>query len=169
MAQLLASEGHQVRSVSESPGGGRTADLDVCGAPVEVKSYLALSARSRAPGPHSVFNKLLSAAGQADSVVLVGTGSGLTPQTVRRGISLLAESGRAPALSSVRAVGDGFDMSWMRRPGLALDRPAGGWRIDPGRHRDGVATDHHGGPRAERAPRPATDRARRLQGPGLSL
>lgn len=169
VAELLASEGHQVRSLPESRHGGRKADLDVCGSPVEVKSYLSLSDRRGAPSPQSVFNKLLDAAGQANSVVLVGKGSGLTPQTVRRGMSLLAESGRAPTVSSVRAVGDGFDMSWIRRPGLALDSPAPGRHIDSGRDQRGGATNQHAGPRAGRVPRPATDRGARVQPPGLGL
>lgn len=127
VAQLLAAEGHEVRSLAESRVGGRRPDLEACGRGVEVKSFLAVAERGgRPPSPQSVYNKLVDAAGQADSVVIVGYGSGLTESTVRRGMARYAGDRHAPPLRSVRAVGDGFDLSWARRPertlGAAPDR-----------------------------------------------
>lgn len=119
VARLLAADGHRVRSLPESRTGGRRPDLEVCGSGVEVKSFLPLAERGRPPTPQSVFNKLMNAAGQADSVFLYGAGSGLTPRTVRAGLARLAADGRAPRLSAVRAVGDGFDLAWARGPGIA--------------------------------------------------
>lgn len=119
VAQLLAADGHRVRSLAELPGVGRRPDLDVCGAGVEVKSFLPLADRGRPPSPQSVFNKLVDGAGQADAVILYGRGSGLTPGTVRRGLARLAAEGRAPSLSAVRVVGDGFDLAWVREARLS--------------------------------------------------
>lgn len=117
VAQMLTAEGHEVRSLAESRVGGRRPDLEACGRGVEVKSFLAAAERGgRPPSPQSVYNKLVDAAGQADSVVLVGHGSGLTEATVRRGMARYASDHRAPPLRSVRAVGDGFDLSWARQP-----------------------------------------------------
>ena len=59
-------------------GGARTADLLVCGTPVEVKSWLGQDQRSKIPGTRSVVNKLMQAEGQAATVVLNGRGSGLS-------------------------------------------------------------------------------------------
>lgn len=117
-AVLLAGSGHTVRSLAESRRGGRKADLDVCGTSVEVKSFLPIAERGRPPSPQSVFNKLIDAAGQADAVFLYGRGSGLTAATVRSGLARLADEGRAASLSAVRVVGDGFDLAWMRGPGI---------------------------------------------------
>ena len=123
-ARLLAAEGHEVRSLPESRIGGRRADLEACGRPVEVKSYLPAPERDgRAPSPRSVFNKLVDGAGQADSVVIVGYGSGLTESTARRGMARYATDPKAPPLGTVRVVGDGFDLAWVRRPELG-PRPA---------------------------------------------
>ena len=118
-AVLLSESGHDVRSLAESRRGGRRADLDVCGTTVEVKSFLPIAERGRPPSPQSVFNKLIDAAGQADAVFLYGRGSGLTAATVRSGLARLAEERRASSLSAVRVVGDGFDLAWMRGPGIS--------------------------------------------------
>jgi hypothetical protein len=122
IAELLVAEGHDVRSVPESRRGGRRADLSVCGAAVEVKSFLALDDRTRQPGARSVYNKLADAAGQARHVVLIGRGSGLSPAAVRQGLARWARrAGPEPVLDSVRAVGDGYDLTWSCAPGRALD------------------------------------------------
>lgn len=136
VADLFVSAGHDVRSLPEFRRGGRRADLEVCGASVEVKSFLPLAERAGAPSSQSVSNKLLRALGQADAVVLYGKGSGLTAGAVRSGLARLVAGGRAGSLSAVRAVGDGFDLAWVRRPGIgrqvppgaARDRPAGLYR-----------------------------------------
>lgn len=120
VAELLAAGGHLVRSLPESRRGGRRADLEVCGSPVEIKSFAPVAERGRPPSARSVYNKLVDASGQARAVVLWGPGSGLTLATVRAGLDQLAAAGRAPLLSSVRAVGDGFDLSWSRRAALGV-------------------------------------------------
>jgi hypothetical protein len=122
IAELFVAEGHDVRSVPESRRGGRRADLSVCGAAVEVKSFLALGERTRQPGARSVHNKLADAAGQARHVVLVSRGSGLSQAAVRQGLAQWAlRAGPDPVLDSVRAVGDGYDLTWACVPGQALD------------------------------------------------
>ena len=124
VAELLAAEGHDVRSRSEFSRGGRHPDLTVCGSEVEVKSFAPLAERRREPSPQSVFNKLIDAAGQAPHVVLVAGTSGLTSSTVRRGLARYwGDSGAAPALASVRVLGDGYDLAWSRRPGLGVGGP----------------------------------------------
>jgi hypothetical protein len=151
VATLLASEGHTVRSLPENRGVGRVADLDVCGSEVEVKAWQSLAERAgRPPTSRSVLNKLLKASGQAPRVVLYAKGSGLLASEARRGVELYAggldrRGGRS--LSGVRVVGDGFDLSWTRRPGL---RPAPA--REPGRPRHPeVGTERRG---SERRPRP---------------
>lgn len=132
VADLLTAEGHRVNSLSESSRGGRRPDLEVCGALVEVKSFLPIEERGRPPSPQSVFNKLVNAAGQAEAVVLWGRGSGLTEATVRSGLARLAADRRALSPTAVRAVGDGFDLSWVRRPQLAHRLAAGDRLPRPG-------------------------------------
>jgi hypothetical protein len=87
VAEQLASEGHQVRSLAARRRGGRTPDLLVCRAPVEVKSWLCREERGGvAPGSQSVVNKLLQAEGQATLVVLNGRGTGLTAASAEAGM-----------------------------------------------------------------------------------
>lgn len=132
VAEMLSAGGHQVRSLPESQRAGRRPDLEVCGTLVEVKSFLPIEQRGRAPSPQSVFNKLVDAAGQAGTVVLWGRGSGLTEATVRSGLARLAADSRAATPTAVRVVGDGFDLSWVRRPALSHRLAAGAPRPRPG-------------------------------------
>ena len=130
VATRLASEGHRVRSLSEGRSRTPVADLEACGVPVEVKSWLSLADRGgRAPTPRSVANKLLDAGRQAPAVVLNGYGSGLTPGVARRGMSLYAARSDAGSLISVRVFGDGFDLAWARSPRVALDREGATRRV----------------------------------------
>jgi hypothetical protein len=116
VAELLRSEGHDVRSLAVSRGAGRTPDLVLCGLPVEVKSWLALDAgRDRSPTAKSVVNKLLKADGQAATVVLNARGSGLTERAALAGMAEYASRVKAGHLATVRVVGDGFDLGWSRR------------------------------------------------------
>ncbi|HXR67763.1 MAG TPA: hypothetical protein VN712_03930 [Dermatophilaceae bacterium] len=121
VARALAAEGHDVRSVAERRGGGRTADLEVCGTPVEVKSWLALhERRGVVPGPRSVVNKLISAEGQSPVVVLAAQGSGLSAAAASAGVAHYAGLRPESGISTVRVMGDGFDLSWRRPPGIEL-------------------------------------------------
>lgn len=121
MATLLASEGHDVQSLTELRRGGRHPDLLVCGSPVEVKSFAPVSERRRDPTPYSVFNKLLDASGQAPHAVLVGTGSGMSESTARRGVArYVSDPLRGSSLSTVRILGDGYDLTWARQPSRQL-------------------------------------------------
>lgn len=123
VARALAAEGHTVKSVPERRGGGRTADLDVCGSPVEVKSWLALPDRHGvAPGIRSVVNKLISAEGQSAVVVLSASGSGLSAADASAGVARYAALRPRSGVTSVRVMGDGYDLSWRRSPGLELRR-----------------------------------------------
>lgn len=118
VATRLAAEGHAVRSLAASRRGARTADLEVCGRPVEVKSWLPVYERGGRPATaRSVLNKLLDAAQQAEVCVLYGRGSGLTAATVRSGVSLYARRAER-GLAAIRAIGDGFDVGWT----MTLDR-----------------------------------------------
>ena len=124
VAQMLGRQGHVVCSLAESRGRGRVADLEVCDTLVEVKSWLQLAEREgRPPSARSVLNKLLDARGQASTVVLNGRGSGLSMATARRGMALYAArpDGRdGGLLSTVRVLGDGFDLSWTCRSEMGL-------------------------------------------------
>lgn len=129
VARLYVAEGHDVRSLAESRTGGRRADLSVCGAAVEVKSFLPAAERGGgAPSSFSVCNKLADAAGQAGVAVIYGVGSGLTEQAARRGMArYLADRREGPKLEAARIVGDGFDLSLPCRPERQL-RPDLGTR-----------------------------------------
>jgi hypothetical protein len=123
VAGRLASEGHHVRALPEGRGRGRVADLEACGVPVEVKSWLSLPERNgRAPSPRSVLNKLVQAGRQAPAVVLNGHGSGLTVGAARLGMALYSARPGTGRLISVRVLGDGFDLAWTRRPELTIGR-----------------------------------------------
>jgi len=123
VARQLASEGHQVRSLAERRDRGRTADLSVCDAPVEVKSWLGRQERGGiAPGARSVVNKLLQAEGQAPTVVLNGRGSGLTATAARAGMLDYAGLERPNPVRAVRVLGDGFDLAWARGRSIRRDR-----------------------------------------------
>ncbi|HVA74251.1 MAG TPA: hypothetical protein VNF71_06765 [Acidimicrobiales bacterium] len=125
VARTFAGEGHDVKSVPERRGSGRTADLEVCGTPVEVKSWLALSdRRGVAPSPRSVVNKLISAEGQSAVVVLSAAGSGLSASDASAGVARYATLRPRSNISSVRVMGDGYDLSWRRSPSLELRRSA---------------------------------------------
>jgi hypothetical protein len=128
VARQLVAEGHQVRSRQEKPGFGPTSDLLVCGEAVEIKAFLSRTERAGSPSARAVCNKLLDAARQAPSAVLLGRGSGLDEVTTRRGVRLFAERGGFDRLSVVRALGDRFDLSW-GTPG----RIVGGGGRDQGR------------------------------------
>jgi hypothetical protein len=141
VAGQLAAEGHQVYALADRPGQGRTADLLVCGNPVEVKSWLSREQRAgRAPGVRSVANKLLQAEGQAATVVLDGRGSGLTSAAVRAGVAMYAESPHRGNVAAVRVLGDGFDLTWARAPVLDSHRRLNGQhtagRVPPDRRSD---------------------------------
>ncbi len=123
VADRLAAEGHQVRSLPESRHGGRRADLSVCGVPVEVKSFAPVEERRTRPGARSVFNKLVDAAGQARHVVLIDRGSGLSAGSARQGMGRWAlAAGPDDRLDSVRVMGDGFDLAWTRSARREIER-----------------------------------------------
>jgi hypothetical protein len=136
VADQLASEGHQVRSLATRPGRGRTADLLVCGAPVEVKSWLSRQERGHPPGVRSVVNKLLQAEGQAATVVLNGRGSGLSSTAARAGMAVYAGLPHRGNVATVRVLGDGFDLAWTRQ--RALERERAGDRL-PVRSAPGIS------------------------------
>jgi hypothetical protein len=128
-ASALAGEGHHVAALRPVRGGRRTPDLVVCGEGVEIKSWLpAVEREGRRPGPLSVYNKLVSACGQARHAVLVAGDSGLEPAAARRGMADFARD-HPGRLDSVRVMGDGWDLSWRRAPALEAGitaRPARG-------------------------------------------
>ena len=102
-----------VRSVAERPGRGRSADLEVCGQSVEVKTWLPADERGgRPPTARSVRNKLVDACGQGDTAVLWARGSGLCALDAERGVEEFLASGGPGGILAVRIVGDGFDLGW---------------------------------------------------------
>jgi hypothetical protein len=122
VALQLASEGHHVRSLATRRGRGRTPDLLVCGAPVEVKSWLGMEERAGPPGARSVVNKLIQAEGQAAVVVLNGRGTGLRASDVDAGMRIYSRLPRRANVAAVRVLGDSFDLAWARQPSLGRDR-----------------------------------------------
>jgi len=163
VANQLAAEGHRVQSVAERRGQGRVSDLSVCGAPVEVKSFLSLADREgRVPTARSVCNKLLGAQDQAPTAVLYAGRSGLSEAVARAGVEEFATRGRPGGITGIRVIGDGFDLSWS----TSLLREAGADRGQPTvRRRDSTDTTRYQR-RSDRST-PGTDRAagRELPGP----
>jgi hypothetical protein len=124
VARQLASEGHEVRSLADRRGGGRTADLLVCGAPVEVKSWLSLEEREGIPpGARSVGNKLIQAEGQAALVILNGRGTGLSAKDAEAGMRIYSRRPHRAHIAAVRVLGDSFDLGWARQPSLVREPP----------------------------------------------
>ncbi len=126
VAQQLVLEGHDVHSLATRRSGGRTADLLVCGAPVEVKSWLGRDDRQgRVPGARSVVNKLLQAEGQAATVVLNGRGSGLSEAAARAGMAVYHGGAHRGIIAAVRVLGDSFDLAWTRSRVIQTQRAPG--------------------------------------------
>jgi hypothetical protein len=124
VAHQLVTEGHDVRSLAERRGSGPTADVSVCGLPVEIKSFLSLADREgRVPSPRSVAHKVLSARRQAETAIVYTRGSGVTEPVVRAGMADLEARGGTGKVDTVRVMGDGFDLSWSRA--LAIERHPG--------------------------------------------
>jgi hypothetical protein len=134
VASQLTSEGHRVYALPERPGQARTADLLVCGTPVEVKSWISQAQRRKIPGTRSVVNKLLQAEGQAATVILEGRGSGLTSVTAEAGMAMYAQHAHRGNVAEVRVLGDGFDLAWTRVRAIEGHRPVMGCD-SPGRLR----------------------------------
>jgi hypothetical protein len=123
VARQLASEGHEVRSLADRRGRGRTADLLVCGAAVEVKSWLSLEERDGIPpGARSVGNKLIQAEGQAALVILNGRGTGLSAKDAEAGMRIYSSRPHRANIA-VRVLGDTFDLGWARQPSLVREPP----------------------------------------------
>jgi hypothetical protein len=114
VARALVADGHEVRTLAETRQA-RQADLEACGVPVEVKSFLSLADRQgRPPRSVSVANKLLDAAGQGALAVVWGCGSGLSEADARSGYRLYQATARARGMAPempARLIGDGFDIS----------------------------------------------------------
>lgn len=126
VARILASEGHDVRALPETPGRGRSPDLGVCRATMEVKSWASAAERGGAPSSYSVYNKLVQASKQSDQAFLLADGSGLSEQAARQGLERYTN--RRPKdvapLSRIRIKGDGFDLNVARVPVAKLPPPS---------------------------------------------
>jgi hypothetical protein len=110
VAQLLVDEGHDVRSLAEGRQLGRTADLDVCGVPTEVKS-LQIGATS-----WTLENQLHRAVGQGRHVVVDGRSSGLKRRWAERGVERFAGRGDwRGSIVAVRVIGEGYDLAYGAR------------------------------------------------------
>jgi hypothetical protein len=139
VARLLASEGHDVRSVAElhGPGAkGRTPDLVACGTSVEVKTFLPPSERGgRLPEAAKVANKLLDARGQGHLAVIWAKGKGLREGVAKEGYQLFCAAAAYEGLGKVREVrivGDGFDfVAWPATDVRLLRRARGGPSCGP--------------------------------------
>ncbi|MHC9293482.1 hypothetical protein ACRCUN_13500 [Mycobacterium sp. LTG2003] len=106
VADLLADEGKEVRSVKEAETPGqRTPDAIVDGKPTEFKTLGEDASNS------TVKNALNSAKGQADNAIIDGRGSGISQEEARRGLDRFL--GVNPErMTSIRIVGDGWEIVW---------------------------------------------------------
>ena|GEM_PF-2121094 len=137
VAQLLAREGHHVKSLPEARGPGRTADFTACGVLVETKSFRALSERGgRPPSPEQVANKMLDARAQGTVFVAWAGESGLSEQAARSGYVMFCQQAMSEGLGrlrAVRVVGEGFDLRFdpvadLRASWQARRLARAGWR-----------------------------------------
>ncbi|MFI5781461.1 hypothetical protein [Nocardia sp. NPDC051570] len=105
IADLLAEEGKEVKAVKES-NAQRTPDAEVDGHPTEFKTM--------SPGATNtnVRNALNSAKGQADTAIIDGRGSGLTQDEAQRGVNRFLGANPAGRMTSIRIVGDGWEIRW---------------------------------------------------------
>jgi hypothetical protein len=162
VAQVLAAEGHQVRTVAER-SGARTPDLTACGTSVEVKAFQTLEQRGgRPPRARSVANKILDARGQGAVAVVRAGDSGLTKATAQAGYALFCEHAAEKGLGRLRAVrvlGKDFDISLAAAADVRQARQARQARQGG---RPTVGQD--GQPRPSMAPGPAAPSR-----PGLSI
>jgi hypothetical protein len=127
VARLLVAEGHDVRSRPEGRALGRTADLDVCGVPTEIKSLQ--------PGATSwtVENQLARAIGQGLVVIVDARGSQLKRRWAERGVErFAARRSWVGAVTAVRLLGDDYQLAYDRRD---LIRLRGAIRRPPARLR----------------------------------
>lgn len=143
VAQVLAGEGHQVRTVAER-SGARTPDLTACGTSIEVKGFQTLEQRDgRPPSAWSVANKILDARGQGAVAVVRGGDSGLTKATAQSGYALFCERAAEKGMGRLRAVrvlGKDFDISLAAVADVRQARQARGARqVRPTVGRDGQA------------------------------
>jgi len=116
VARQLAAEGHRVRACPERRGGGKTPDMEACGSPVEVKSFLRLPEREgRSPTSRSVFNKLVQAEQQGHTVVILARQRGLSAVSAQEGVAAYEERTGNRRMQAIRVIGDGFDLSWRRQ------------------------------------------------------
>jgi hypothetical protein len=129
VAELLAKEGHHVRSLPEGRGPGRTADFLACGTLVEAKSFVTVAEREgRLPSAESVANKMLNARGQGAVAVIWAVGSGLSEAVARSGYLMFCQRAMSEGLGrlrSVRVVGEGFDVRFEPVADLRA-----GWQAD---------------------------------------
>jgi hypothetical protein len=153
VARQLAAEGHAVRTVADRGRREPTPDLEVCGLPVEIKSLLSVAERGDhgAATARTVHNRLVSAARQAQVVVVATSGSGCTVAAAAAGVRSFAASGRTGRVAAVRVLGDGWDLSWTDRGVGAVTRP----------ERDGSGMSAAGARAAARRTAPVAERGAR--------
>lgn len=123
VARVLIGEGHDVRSLPQGRSLGRTADLEVCGVETEVKSLQA-GATS-----WTMENQLTRAIGQGQAVIVDARASGLKRRWAERGVERFsARRSWLGLVTSVRVIGDGYQLSYDRRDLVrlrgALRRPS---------------------------------------------
>jgi uncharacterized protein YukE len=119
IADLLASEGHNVEAVPESTiSGQRMYDSLVDGQPTEFKS-LDPPKDNRSASDVTVRNALGSANGQFKTItpdqtanaVVDGRGSGLTEAQADSGLQRWLGTGRN-RMDTIRIIGDGWEITW---------------------------------------------------------
>ncbi len=131
-AEMLVADGHAVRSVPVQRGHP-TADFEVCGRLVEVKTLIAQELRmgGRPANERSTFNRLMSGKDQAPLTILMAEGSGLRAADAAAGVRRFAARGDTGKTRAVRVVGDGWDLAWSAPP--VLDRRPSRSPVDRGR------------------------------------
>ncbi|MEU5609204.1 hypothetical protein AB0H03_10815 [Streptomyces sparsogenes] len=107
IAETLQSEGKNVKALKESAVDGvKTPDALVDGVPTEFKTLQPGAA------PNAVKNTLNTAKKQSRDAVVDARGSGLDEGGAREGMGKFLRNNPPGRMSSIRIIGDGFDIKW---------------------------------------------------------
>jgi Contact-dependent growth inhibition CdiA C-terminal domain len=108
IAEILAKEGKNVKSLAETSDSGRNPDAEVDGIPAEFKN-LEMGAKDTTV--KNVINSSIRRGGQARNIIIDARGSGLTEIEANQGLVRSKNITRGK-LDTVRIIGDRYDITF---------------------------------------------------------
>lgn len=106
VAQRLVAEGHQVRSLPEGRELGKTADLEVCREPAEIKTL------GPGAGSRTLTNALIRASAQAPEAIIDASRSGMSRASAEIGVARFSQRCRPGRIQEVRVFGADFELAY---------------------------------------------------------